>query len=52
MATSVSVTETALSCILSADWKKIQKAVDLDLTTSETLKINESVIDMANLLQH
>lgn len=43
---SVALEEAALGHILNAEGEKIQKAIQLDLSAQEMLKINESVADM------
>ena len=44
---SVALEQTALGHILNAEGEKIQKAVQLDLSLQDMLKINQSVEDMA-----
>lgn len=45
---SVALEQTALSHILNAEGEKIQKAMKLNLTTSQRLEINDSVAQMLN----
>lgn len=45
---SVALEQTALSHILNAEGKKIQKAKDLNLSSDEMLQINRSVASMVN----
>ncbi len=43
---SISLVQTALSHIMNAEGEKLQKAVVLDLSTEEAIRINESVANM------
>lgn len=43
---SVALEQTALSHIINAEGEKIQKALSLDLTLDEMIKVNDSVKDM------
>lgn len=47
---SVALEETALSHILNAEGEKIQKALEMELTTAELIMLNESVKDMVNTI--
>ncbi len=47
---SVALEQTALSHILNAEGEKIQKAVELNLSSDKLLEINTSVNDMVNAI--
>lgn len=49
---SVALEQTALSHILNAEGKKIQKAKQLNLSQQDMLKINDSVKDMTDAITH
>ena len=49
---SVALEQTALGHILNAEGEKIQKAIQLNLSSQDMLKINNSVKDMTSAVAH
>ena len=47
---SVALEQSAISHILNAEGEKISKAIELDISEVDLLKVNDSVVDMINII--